>query len=258
LSEIALEEASMSGHSKWAQIKRQKGVADARRGQLFTKLGREIAVAARQGADIETNARLRLAVQRARDANMPMDTIDRAIKRAAGSADAANYQEVTYEGYAPNGVAILVDALTDNRNRAAAEIRSVFSRNGGNLGESGSVRWLFEPKGIIAVELAGQEADDIALIAIDAGAEDVQELGSAVEVFTDPGQLEDVRKELEDRGLSVTSSEQTMQPTTTVTLDGHAAEQVMRLIERLEELDDVQAVYSNSDSPDEVAAALAG
>lgn len=248
----------MSGHSKWAQIKRQKGVADAKRGQLFTKLGREIAVAARQGADVETNARLRLAVQRARDANMPMDTIDRAIKRAAGAGDAANYQEVTYEGYGPNGVAILVDALTDNRNRAAAEIRSVFSRNGGNLGESGSVRWLFEPKGIVTVELGGRDADEVSLAAIDAGAEDVQPMDSLLEIYTDPGQLEDVRSSLEADGLEVVSSEQTMQPTTTVNLDGHAAEQAMRLIERLEELDDVQAVYSNSDISDEVAAALAG
>jgi YebC/PmpR family DNA-binding regulatory protein len=248
----------MSGHSKWAQIKRQKGVADAKRGQLFTKLGREIAVAARQGADVETNARLRLAVQRARDANMPMDTIDRAIKRAAGSGDAANFQEVTYEGYGPSGVAILVDALTDNRNRAAAEIRSVFNRNGGNLGESGSVRWLFEPKGIVTVELDDGDADEVSLAAIDAGAEDVQAIDTVLEVYTDPAQLEDVRSSLEGQGLRVVSSEQTMQPSTTVTLDGHAAEQALRLIERLEELDDVQAVYSNSDIPDEVAAALAG
>jgi YebC/PmpR family DNA-binding regulatory protein len=248
----------MSGHSKWAQIKRQKGVADAKRGQLFTKLGREIAVAARQGADVETNARLRLAVQRARDANMPMDTIDRAIKRAAGAGDAANYQEVTYEGYGPNGVAVLVDALTDNRNRAAAEIRSVFNRNGGNLGESGSVRWLFEPKGIVTVELNGQSADDVALAAIDAGAEDVQEADSEVEIYTDPAQLEAVRQVLEASGFAVVSSEQTMQPSTTVALEGHAAEQALRLIDRLEELDDVQAVYSNSDISDEVVAALAG
>src|SRR5579864_3805986 len=164
----------MSGHSKWSQIKRSKGVADAKRGQLFTKLGREIAVAARDGADPAGNARLRLAVQRARDANMPMDTIDRAVKRAAGAGDAANFHEVTYEGYGPNGVAILVEALTDNRNRAAAEIRSVFSRHGGNLGESGSVRWLFEPKGIISVEANSRDPDDLALLAIDAGAEDVQ------------------------------------------------------------------------------------
>jgi YebC/PmpR family DNA-binding regulatory protein len=248
----------MSGHSKWAQIKRQKGVADAKRGQLFTKFGREIAVAARQGADVETNARLRLAVQRARDANMPMDTIERAIKRAAGAGDAANYQEITYEGYGPNGVAVLVDALTDNRNRAAAEIRSVFSRNGGNLGESGSVRWLFEPKGIVTVELDGRDADETSLLAIDAGAEDVQVIDTAIEVYTDPAQLEEVRRTLESEGLQVVSSEQTMQPTTTVSLDGHAAEQAMRLIERLEELDDVQAVYSNSEISDEVAAALAG
>ncbi len=248
----------MSGHSKWAQIKRQKGVADARRGQLFTKLGREIAVAARQGADIETNARLRLAVQRARDANMPMDTIDRAIKRAAGAGDAANFQEITYEGYGPSGVAILVDALTDNRNRAAAEVRSVFSRNGGNLGESGSVRWLFEPKGVVTVELQNRDADEVSLVAIDVGAEDVQPADSVLEVYTDPADLESVRQALEQEGLEVASSEQIMQPTTTVSLDGHAAEQAMRLIERLEELDDVQAVYSNSEISDEVAAALAG
>lgn len=248
----------MSGHSKWAQIKRSKGVADAKRGQLFTKLGREIAVAARNGAEIETNARLRLAVQRARDANMPMDTIDRAIKRAAGTGEAANYQEIAYEGYGPSGVAVLVEALTDNRNRAAAEIRSVFTRNGGNLGESGSVRWLFEPKGVIAVEVNDADADDISLMAIDAGAEDVQLMDTVLEIYTDPNQLEEVRGALEAAGLRVVSSEQTMHPSTTVALDGHAAEQAMRLIERLEELDDVQAVYSNSDISDEVAAALAG
>jgi YebC/PmpR family DNA-binding regulatory protein len=155
-------------------------------------------------------------------------------------------------------VAILVDALTDNRNRAAAEIRSVFNRNGGNLGESGSVRWLFEPKGVITVELQGRDADEVSLMAIDAGAEDVQPVESVLEVYTDPAQLEEVRQSLEQTGQVVVSSEQTMQPSTTVTLDGHAAEQVMRLIERLEELDDVQAVYSNSDITDEVAAALAG
>jgi YebC/PmpR family DNA-binding regulatory protein len=155
-------------------------------------------------------------------------------------------------------VAILVDALTDNRNRAAAEIRSVFNRNGGNLGESGSVRWLFEPKGIVTVELDDGDADEVSLAAIDAGAEDVQSIDTVLEVYTDPAQLEDVRSSLEGQGLRVVSSEQTMQPSTTVTLDGHAAEQALRLIERLEELDDVQAVYSNSDIPDEVAAALAG
>lgn len=248
----------MSGHSKWAQIKRQKGAADARRGQLFTKLGREIAVAAREGADPEGNSRLRLAIQRARDANMPMDTIERAIKRGAGAGEGAAYQEVSYEGYGPGGVAILVDALTDNRNRAAAEIRSVFNRNGGNLGESGSVRWLFEPRGVISIRLDGSDPDELGLLAIDAGAEDVQEDEGELSVYTEIPQLEEVRAALEAQGLHVTASEMAMVPKTSVPLDEHTAEQTMRLIERLEDLEDVQRVYSNSAVSDEVAAALAG
>jgi YebC/PmpR family DNA-binding regulatory protein len=248
----------MSGHSKWAQIKRQKGAADAKRGQLFTKLGREIAVAAREGADSAANARLRLAIQRARDANMPMDTIDRAIKRAAGAGDAATFQEIIYEGYGPNGVAILVEALTDNRNRAAAEIRSVFNRNGGNLGESGSVRWLFDSKGVITVETGSADPDEIGLTAIDAGAEDVQVDDGTLSVYTDPAHLEAVRTALEEDGITIVQSDTDMVPKTTITLDEHAAEQTLRLIDRLEELEDVQRVYSNSEVPDEVAASLAG
>lgn len=248
----------MSGHSKWAQIKRQKGATDAKRGQLFTKLGREIAVAAREGADPAANGRLRIAVQRARDANMPLDTIERAIKRAAGAGEGANFQEVLYEGYGPSGVAVLVEALTDNRNRAAAEIRSVFSRNGGNLGESGSVRWLFESRGQITVELDGRDPDDVALEVIDAGADDVRVDGDVLEVYTEPGRTEELRRTLESSGLKVVSSEMVMVPSTTVELDERAAEQTVRLIERLEELDDVQNVYSNSEISDEVAAALAG
>jgi YebC/PmpR family DNA-binding regulatory protein len=247
----------MSGHSKWAQIKRSKGANDARRGQLFTKLGREIAVAAREGADPAANSRLRLAIQRARDANMPMDTIDRAIKRAAGAGDAANYQEVSYEGYGPNGVAILVQALTDNRNRAAAEIRSVFNRHGGSLGEAGSVRWIFDEKGLIAVEPHDRDADEVALAAIDAGAEDVQVHDGTIEVYTEVGLLEDVRHKLEEEGVEVASSEVAHIPKTSVQLDDAGAQQTMRLIERLEELDDVQEVFSNSEFPDEVAASLA-
>ena len=248
----------MSGHSKWAQIKRQKGAADARRGQLFTKLGREIAVAARDGADPEGNSRLRLAVQRARDANMPMDTIERAIKRGAGAGDTANYQEISYEGYGPGGVAILVDVLTDNRNRAAAEIRSVFNRNGGSLAESGSVRWLFEQRGVVVLELDGEDPDEVGLMAIDAGADDVQVDDGELQVYTAPGREEEVRAALEKQGFPVASSETAMIPTTSVPLDEHAAEQTMRLMDRLEELDDVQRVYSNSALSDEVAAALAG
>lgn len=246
----------MSGHSKWAQIKRQKGVADAKRGQLFTKLGREIAVAARDGGDPSANSRLRLAIQRARDANMSMDTIDRAVKRGAGAGEGANFQEVAYEGYGPNGVAILIEALTDNRNRAAAEIRSVFNRNGGNLGESGSVRWIFEPKGVVTVEIDAKDPDELALIAIDSGADDVQVEDGVIEVYTEPSSLEDVRKTLEQAGVKVEASETGMVPKTSVPLDERAAEQTMRLVERLEELDDVQHVYSNSEVSDEVAAAL--
>lgn len=248
----------MSGHSKWATIKRQKGATDAKRGQLFTKLGREIAVAAREGGDPSGNARLRLAVQRARDANMPLDTIDRAIKRALGAGEASNYQEVMYEGYGPNGVAVLVQALTDNRNRTAAEVRSVFNRGGGNLGESGSVGWLFDQRGVVSIELNGSDPDELSLQAIDAGADDVQPGEDTLEVYTDVGQMESVRQALEGQGVKVLSSDIALIPKTTVTLDQEAAEQTMRLIERLEDLDDVQEVYSNVEVSDEVAASLAG
>lgn len=248
----------MSGHSKWASIKRSKGVLDAKRGQLFTKLGREIAVAARDGADPAGNARLRLAIQRARDANMPLDTIDRAIKRATAAGDGANYQEVSYEGYGPGGVAILVEALTDNRNRAAAEIRSVFHRGGGNLSESGSVRWLFEAKGVVALEPGNADPDDISLVAIDAGAEDVQLDDGTLVIYTEPSSLEQVRAAIEEDGYQVASSEVTRVPSVNAQLDESDAQQTMRLLERLEELDDVQRVYSNSEVSDEVAASFAG
>lgn len=248
----------MSGHSKWAQIKRQKGAADARRGQLFTKLGREITVAAREGADPTGNSRLRMAIQRARDANMPLDTVERAIKRGSGGGEGVHYEEINYEGYGPGGAAILVHAMTDNRNRAAAEIRSVFSRNGGNLGETGCVSWLFEPRGVIAVETNGTDPDELALTAIDAGADDVQVGDGVVEIYTDPGRLEDVRGRLEGDAVTVAHADRQMVPSTTVDLDVRAAEQVMRLVERLEELDDVQDVYTNTEISDEVAARLAG
>jgi len=248
----------MSGNSKWSSIKRAKGATDAKRGQLFTKLGREIAVAARAGADPAANSRLRLAVQRARDANMPVDTIDRAIKRAAGGADGAIYHEITYEGYGPGGVAVLVDVLTDNRNRAAAEVRSVFNKSGGNLGESGSVRWLFDSKGVITIDADSRDPEEIAMAAIEAGAEDFQIEDGAVVVFTDAGQTEHVRALLEQQAVPVVASETALVPKTSVQLDERTADQTMRLIERLEELDDVQHVYSNSDVSDEVAASLAG
>jgi YebC/PmpR family DNA-binding regulatory protein len=243
----------MSGHSKWSQIKRQKGVVDARRGQLFTKLGRELTVAAREGgAEPDANARLRLAVHKAREANMPMDTIERAIKRGAGGGEGAALDEVTYEGYGPGGAAILVEVMTDNRNRAVAEVRNAFSRGGGNLGESGCVAWLFDPRGLISVELDRQDPDELALKAIDAGADDVRVDGSMLEVYTAPADLDAVRNALEDHKVNVSSSELAMVPKTTLEADPKDALAVLRLMERLEELDDVQRVYTNVEFSDEV------
>jgi YebC/PmpR family DNA-binding regulatory protein len=246
----------MSGHSKWASIKRDKGANDAKRGQLFTKLGREIAVAARDGADPTSNSRLRLAIQRARDSNMPVDTIERAIKRGAGHGEGSNFSEISYEGYGPGGVAVLVDVLTDNRNRSAAEVRAVFSKAGGNLGESGSVRWLFDQKGVLTVLLDGKDPDEIAMQAIEVGADDFEIMNDAIEIYTEPANLSDVRSALEESGTPVASSETSMIPKTTVDLDEKTAEQVMRLIDRLEDLDDVQQVHANFDVSDEVAASL--
>lgn len=247
----------MSGHSKWAQIKRQKGVTDSRRGQLFTKLGREITIAARQGGgDPDANFRLRLAVQRARDANMPSDTIDRAVKRGSGDSDAADLQEVTYEGYGPGGTAILVDVLTDNRNRTAAELRATFTRAGGSLGEPGSVAWQFESRGVITVNANGAEAETVELAAIDAGAEDVKSEDGVVEIITGASDLEAVRRALVDNNLPVASAEPSMIAKTTVDLGDHEAEQVLRLLDRLEELDDVQQVHSNAEFSDAVLAGL--
>ena len=248
----------MSGHSKWSQIKRQKGVSDVKRGQLFTKLGREISVAARGGggADPEANFRLRLAIQKAREANMPAENVDRAIKRATGGAEGAALEEITYEGYGPGGTAILIDALTDNRNRTVSEIRSVFTRAGGNLGESGSVSWIFESKGVMTVEPGGKDRDEVALLAIDAGADDVQVEGEAIEVYTQPQDLEKVRKALDESGVTVKESEVVKEPKTTVFLAEKEALQTIRLVERLEELDDVQKVSFNADFEADVAEKL--
>lgn len=246
----------MSGHSKWAQIKRQKGVADARRGQLFTKLGREIAVAARQGGgDPDANPRLRLAIDRARSFNMPNDTIERAIKRATGESAATELSEVIYEGYGPGGIAIMVEALTDNRNRAVSDIRHVLSKGGGSLGESGCVVWTFETKGVIAVSIDNEAAEDVALRAIDAGAEDVRIDENSLEVHTRLEDLQTVRRALEEAGVTIVSAEVSRVPKTTVPLDNKHAEQTLRLLDRLDELEDVQRVYSNAEFPDEVLAA---
>ena len=241
----------MSGHSKWSQIKRAKGAADAKRGQLFTKLGREITVAAREGGpDPDANARLRLAVQRAREANMPMDTIDRAIKRVVGG-EAAALEEIVYEGYGPNGAAILIEAMTDNRNRTVAEIRNAFTRGGGSLGESGCVAWLFDSRGIITVQPNGADPDEVALKAIDAGADDFLVVDDGIEIYTDPAQLDAVRTALEQEHLAVNGAETAMVPKTTLELEPKDTVTVLKLMERLEELDDVQRVYSNLELSEE-------
>ena len=250
----------MSGHSKWAQIRRSKGVNDARRGQLFTRLGREIVVAVREGGsgDINANYRLRMAVQRARDANMPMENIERTIKRALGGGEGSALEEITYEGYGPGGTAMLVQTMTENRNRTVAEVRNAFSRNGGNLGENGCVDWLFEATGIIEVELAGKDVDELTLEAIDLGATDVETVSADDEVltiYTEPTDLERMRQALEAKKYRVVKAESTMLPKTKVELtDEKTAHQLMRLVEKLEDLDDVQNVYTNADFPEAFAA----
>lgn len=244
----------MSGHSKWAQIKRQKGVNDAKRGQLFTKLAREISVAARLGGgDAEGNFRLRLAIQRARDMNLPMENVERAVKRGVGELGGAALEEVIYEGYGPGGTAFLVQALTDNRNRTVSEIRHAFDRHGGRLGETGCVGWLFEPQGILTVKAdQDEQSEELALLAIEAGAEDVQITDGSLEITTEPQLLEQVRRALEDSKAQVLSSEDVMQPKSTVALEGKEALQALRLLDKLEELDDVQKAFFNADIPEEV------
>jgi YebC/PmpR family DNA-binding regulatory protein len=249
----------MSGHSKWATIKRKKEATDARRGQLFTKLAREIQVAAREGGgDPETNFRLRLAVQRAKQEGMPADNITRAIARGSGGGQGgAHYEEIIYEGYGPAGTALMVQALTDNRNRTVAEVRAIFTRAGGNLGESGSVAWMFDAMGLITVELApNQTAEDVELLAIDAGAEDVKAEDGMVEVYTNFTELKMVEENLRGQGINISSAGMTMIPKTTISVDGDKAQSNLRLIEKLEDLDDVQQVYTNLELSEEQVAAL--
>jgi YebC/PmpR family DNA-binding regulatory protein len=250
----------MSGHSKWSQIKRQKGANDAKRGAVFTKVGREISIAAREGGgDPDGNYRLRLAIDKARAVNMPADNIKRAIERATGGSAADQFEEVIYEGYGPGGVAILVEAATDNKNRTVADVRAVFARGGGQLAGAGSVAWQFEPRGVIAIPRDGHDADEIALAAIDAGADDVDtDADDMIEVLTDPGRLETLRKSLEGAGISVESAEVTMQPRQRIDVGGDAVRQNLRLLEQLDDLDDVQRVTANFDLPAEVLAEVAG
>jgi len=243
----------MSGHSKWSKIKHQKGAADVSRGQLFTKLTREIMVAVRNGgSNPELNSHLRLALQKARDSRMPWDNIDRAMKKASGSTEAANLSELTIEGYGPAGTAILVKALSDNRNRALQDVRNIFTRHGGSLGNSGSVAWLFDNKGLITVKPGDLDTEDLALKAIDAGAEDVKVEDGFVEIYTKPDELEKVRQTLEINKIPVASAELSMIPKTTIELEEKAALQALRLLNKLEELDDVQHVSSNANFLDEI------
>jgi len=244
----------MSGHSKWSSIKHGKAVTDARRGQLFTKLTREIIALARKGGgDPETNFGLRMAVQRAKDSNMPADNIERAIKKATGEGEAADQMiEATYEGYAPGGTAILLQTLTDNRNRTVSEIRAAFTKAGGSLAEAGAVSWQFEQKGVIVVETDPEQAEELALTAIDAGADDFETFDTSLYIYSSLARLEELRKALSDQNATITSSEISMLPTNTIALDEKASLKALRLLDRLEELDDVQRVFSNADFPDNV------
>ena len=251
----------MSGHSKWHSIRHAKGVTDKRRGQLFSKLARAIIVAAREGGpDPDVNLALRNAIEKARQASMPKDNIERAIARGSGTADdGAGFEHITYEGYAPGGVAVFVEALTDNRNRTASEVRHVFSKSDGNLAESGAVVWLFERRGVILIDADAVEEDELTLVAADAGAEDVVREGSSWQVRSAPEDLAAVRAALEEASVPIASAEPTMVPKTTVPIeDEQVARKVVRLVESLEDLDDVQDVYANFDIPERVLEAVAG
>jgi len=241
----------MGGHSHWSTIKRQKGASDAKRGQLFTKLSREVSVAAREGGgDPAMNSRLRLALEKAKEGNMPADTIKRAVERGAGGGDAANLQEITFEGYGPGGVAILVEVVTDNRNRSVSDLRTTLTRGGGNLGETGSVAWQFDSKGLITLDAEEADPEELALVAIDAGAEDVQVEGKIIEVHTVATELAEVRNRLTEGGFKIAHAELSMLPKNMIPLDDSAAKQALRLLDSIEDLDDVQKVYSNADFPE--------
>ena len=249
----------MSGHSRWSTIKRKKGAADAKRGKIFTKLIREISTAARiGGGDPNANPRLRLAVDKARGANMAKDTIERAIKKGTGGGDDSAFEEVVYEGYGPGGTAIYVEALTDNRNRTVGEVRHVLTKHGGNLGASGCVAYLFEKRGVATFDAASLDLDALMEAALDAGANDVVESGSTVEVVTAPGALESVVLALTKKGFEPAESTISMEASTTVSLEGSHAETMLRVADALEDLDDVQNVYANFDISDEEMQRIAG
>ena len=243
----------MSGHSKWSTIKHKKGAADAKRGKMFTKLIKEIMVAARfGGGDPDGNPRLRTAISAAKGVNMPKDNIERAIKKGAGELEGTHYEEFTYEGYAPGGVAVMVDIMTDNKNRTIADIRHIFSKNNGRIGETGCVSYMFLKKGLIVLEKKDVNEDRLIEIALDVGAEDVNDEGDTFEVVTDPRNFEKVKNALDKDSIKYTLAEITMVPQNTIRIEGKEAEQTLRLVEMLEDSDDVQKVYANFDIPDDV------
>lgn len=249
----------MSGHSKWATIKHKKGAADKKRGKLFAKLIKQVEVAARQGGgDLDSNPTLRTMYQKARDNSVPLDTIERAIKRGTGELEGVDYEDVTYEGYAPNGVALFIETLTDNRNRTGSEVRSTLSKHGGSLAEPGAVAWQFERKGVIILDRQVDE-DELMMVALESGAEDLVDEGDTWRLTSDPTDLNDLRDALEGDGISLLSADLTFLPTQIVPLtESSAAKQVLNLIDLLDELDDVDAVHANFDIPDSVMQEIAG
>lgn len=247
----------MSGHSKWSTIKRKKGAIDAKRGRTFTRIAKEIIVAAKAGGgDPAGNPRLRSAIATARAGNMPKDNIDKAIKKGTGELESVNYEECTYEGYGPGGVAILIDVMTDNKNRTLPEIRSAMHKNCGNLAESGSVAWMFDRKGLITVSTSETGEDDLLEVILEAGAEDIATEGEAFEIYTDASAFEDVRKAIEDADIAMLSAEITMKPQNEVKLEAKEAEQMVRLLDRLEDIEDIQKIYANFDISDELMETL--
>ncbi len=249
----------MSGHSKWSTIKRKKGAADAKRGKIFTKLIREIATAAGLGGgDPDANPRLRLAVEKARQANMPKDNIERGIMKGTGEGAAGTYEAAVYEGYGPGGTAIYVETLTDNKNRTVGEVRHVLTRFGGNLGSSGCVAYLFEKTGVISFDREGIDADSLLEVALDAGANDVVESDASIDVVTEPANFESVKNSLAEQGFTPAEADIRMEPSTTVSLEGKEAETMLNVADALEDLDDVQNVYANFDITEEEMARIAG
>jgi YebC/PmpR family DNA-binding regulatory protein len=246
----------MSGHSKWSTIKRKKGAEDVKRGKIFTRIAREITIAARHGGDPNANPTLRLAVEKARAANMPKDNIERAIKKGTGELEGGNEEEITYEAYAPHGIPLLIKCLTDNRNRTLADIRKIFNRHGGNMAEAGAVGWMFDTKGYIAIERDNQDPDEVFMIAVDAGADDVQISEEWFEIYTPADELHAVSSALVNKGLTVAEAELSEVPKTEIELAPKETVQVMGVIEALEELDDVEQVYSGLSISDEAMAEL--